>query len=100
MLVQVYGTKKVTLIPAWQVPWLYNDLHVYSEVDFPNFDLIKHPLMRHVTPVEVIINAGEALFIPIGWWHCVNGLEKSISISFTNFNAPNHYSTSFMEAQG
>ena len=100
MLVQVYGTKKVTLIPAWQVPWLYNDLHVYSEVDFPNFDLKKHPLMQHVTPVEVNIEAGDALFIPIGWWHCVNGLEKSISISFTNFNAPNNYSASFMEAQG
>lgn len=99
MLVQVYGTKKVTLIPSWQVPWLYNDLHVYSEVNFPDFDLTKHPLMQHVTPVEVTIKAGEALFIPIGWWHCVNGLEKSISISFTNFNAPNNYSTSFMEAQ-
>ncbi len=100
MLVQVYGTKKVTLIPAWQVPFLYNDLHVYSEVDFPNFDLKKHPLMEHVTPVEVTIEAGDALFIPIAWWHCVNGLEKSISISFTNFNAPNHYSSSFNEAQG
>ena len=99
MLVQVYGAKKVTLIPAWQVPWLYNDLHVYSEVNFPTFDLKKHPLMRHVTPVEITIEAGDALFIPIGWWHCVNGLEKSISISFTNFNAPNNYSASFMEAQ-
>lgn len=25
MLIQVYGTKKVTLIPALQVPWVYND---------------------------------------------------------------------------
>lgn len=99
MLVQVYGSKKVTLIPAWQVPWLYNDLHVYSEVDFPNFDLKEHPLMQHVTPVEVTIDAGDALFIPIGWWHCVEGLDKSISISFTNFNAPNNYAESFKKAQ-
>jgi len=99
MLVQVYGSKKVTLIPAWQVPWLYNDLHVYSEVNFPNFDLKKHPLMQHVTPVEVTIDAGDALFIPIGWWHCVEGLDKSISISFTNFNAPNNYAESFKKAQ-
>ncbi len=100
MLVQVYGSKKVTLIPALQVPWIYNDLHVYSEVDFPKFDLKKHPLMQHVTPVEIIINPGDALFIPIAWWHCVDGLDKSISISFTNFNAPNNYSQSFNEAQG
>lgn len=100
MLVQVYGSKKVTLIPAWQVPWIYNDSHVYSEVDFPNFDIKTHPLMQYVTPIEVTIEAGDALFIPIAWWHCVDGLDKSISISFTNFNAPNNYSQSFNEAQG
>ncbi|KAA0912753.1 cupin-like domain-containing protein [Psychrobacter sp. ANT_WB68] len=100
MLVQVYGRKKVTLIPAWQVPWIYNDLHVYSEVDFPNFDIKTHPLMQHVTPIEVTIEAGDALFIPIAWWHCVEGLDKSISISFTNFNAPNNYAESFKKAQG
>ncbi|MBU5616542.1 cupin-like domain-containing protein [Psychrobacter sp. TAE2020] len=97
MLVQVYGSKKVTLIPAWQVPWMYNDSHVFSQVDFPKIDLNTHPLMQYVTPVEVTIEAGDALFIPIGWWHCVNGLEKSISISFTNFNAPNNYAESFKE---
>ncbi|MGP5404625.1 cupin-like domain-containing protein [Psychrobacter celer] len=100
MLVQIYGRKKVTLIPAWQVPWMYNDLHVYSEVDFPNVNLKTHPLMQHVTPVEVTIAAGDALFIPIGWWHCVEGLDKSISISFTNFNAPNSYAEGFKKAQG
>ena len=99
MLVQVYGSKKVTLIPAWQVPWIYNDLHVYSEVAFPKYDLKTHPLMQHITPVEVTIDAGNALFIPIAWWHCVDGLDKSISISFTNFNAPNNYAQSFNEAQ-
>lgn len=68
---------------------------MFSEVDYPKYDLKTHPLMQHITPVEVIIDAGDALFIPIAWWHCVDGLEKSISISFTNFNAPNHYSKSF-----
>lgn len=95
MLIQVHGTKKVTLIPALQVPWVYNDSHVFSEVDFPKYDLKTHPLMEYITPVEVVIEAGDALFIPIAWWHCVDGLEKSISISFTNFNAPNYYSKSF-----
>lgn len=97
MLVQIYGRKKVTLIPAMQVPWLYNDLHVYSQVNFPEVDLSTHPLMENVTPLEVMIEPGDALFIPIGWWHCVHGLEKSISISFTNFNAPNSaYAEKFM----
>lgn len=99
MLIQVYGSKKVTLIPAWQVPWIYNDAHVFSEVNYPEVDLKKHPLMQNVTPIEVTIEAGDALFIPIGWWHCVDGLETSISISFTNFNAPNNYAKSFKNTQ-
>jgi aminoglycoside phosphotransferase len=95
MLVQIMGRKKVTLIPAWQVPWLYNDKGVFSAADFPNFDEKRHPLMKNITTTEVVIGPGEALFIPIGWWHCVEGLDVSISISFTNFNAPNQFSVDF-----
>ena len=95
MLVQIMGRKKVTLIPAWQVPWLYNDKGVFSAADFPSFNEKRHPLMKNITPMEVVIGPGDALFIPIGWWHCVEALDVSISISFTNFNAPNQFSTEF-----
>ncbi len=95
MLVQIYGRKKVTLIPAFQVPWLYNDKGVFSAADYPNFDPKRHPHMRKITPVEVVIQPGEAIFIPIGWWHCVESLDISISISFTNFNATNQFAVNF-----
>lgn len=95
MLVQIMGRKKVTLIPAWQVPWLYNDKGVFSAANFPMFDSQRHALMKNTTPIEVLISPGEALFIPIGWWHCVEALDVSISISFTNFNAPNQFSAGF-----
>lgn len=95
MLVQIMGRKKVTLIPAWQVPWLYNDKGVFSAADFPDFDDRRHALMKNITPIEVLVGPGDALFIPIGWWHCVDALDVSISISFTNFNAPNQFSADF-----
>lgn len=95
MLVQIYGRKKITLIPALQVPWLYNDKGVFSAADFPNFDVQRHPHMQNITPVEVTIGPGESLFIPIGWWHGVEALDVSISISFTNFNAPNQFMAGF-----
>lgn len=92
MLVQIYGKKKVTLIPAAQVQWLYNNRHVFCDVDFPkNVNYEQFPDMKHVTPFEILIEPGDALFIPIGWWHCVDGLSEVISISFTNFNAPNDF---------
>ncbi|WP_087087402.1 cupin-like domain-containing protein [Acinetobacter pittii] len=96
MLVQIYGRKKVTLIPALQVPHLYNDHWVFSELSNANkIDLEKYPLAKSITPVECILNAGDALFIPIGWWHSVESLDVSISISFTHFKAPNHYVNRF-----
>jgi SAM-dependent methyltransferase len=95
MVVQILGRKKVTLIPAWQVPFLYNDKGVFSAADFPDFDAKRYPNMSKITPVDVIIGPGESLFIPIGWWHCVESLDVSISVTFTNFNAPNKYSSEF-----
>lgn len=95
MLIQIHGRKKVTLIPAFQVPLIYNDLGVFSAADFPEFDASKHPLMKQVTPVVVEIGPGDALFIPIGWWHCVESLDVTIGLSFTNFNQMNNFAGDF-----
>ncbi|WP_435277331.1 cupin-like domain-containing protein (plasmid) [Psychrobium sp. nBUS_13] len=95
MLVQIVGRKKVTLIPALQVPNIYNDKGVFSAAQFPYFDKSKHPLMANLTPVEVILNPGEAIFIPLGWWHTVEALDVSISIVFTDFMVPNHLAAEF-----
>lgn len=32
--------------------------------------------------VETVLNEGECLYIPIGWWHYVRGLKAGISVSF------------------
>ena len=95
MLIQIFGRKRVTLIPAAQTQWLYNDSGVFSAAAYPDFDPERHPLMKHATPMRVMLHPGEALFIPIGWWHCVESLDVSISLSFTNFNAPNQFSVDF-----
>ncbi|MGA7158324.1 MAG: cupin-like domain-containing protein [Acidobacteriaceae bacterium] len=88
---QIYGSKQITLISPDETPWLYNEISVYSEVDFENPDLESYPLFQHVDQIEVVVNPGEVLFIPVGWWHHVRSLETSISVSFTNFEFPNDY---------
>ena len=100
MLVQIYGRKKVTLIPALQTPHIYNDLWVFSQLKDPNqIDVEQYPLAKKLTPIECILEPGEALFIPIGWWHAVESLDVSISVSFTHFNAPNQFYLNFPKEQ-
>jgi hypothetical protein len=88
---QIYGRKLITIIPPDETPWLYNEVAVYSDVQFENPDYDTHPLFQHVDPIEVVVNPGEILFIPVGWWHHVRSLDTSISVSFTNFAFPNEY---------
>ncbi|CAP70263.1 uncharacterized protein PODANS_3_3460, partial [Podospora anserina S mat+] len=32
--------------------------------------------------VDCILEPGETLYIPVGWWHYVRGLSVSFSVSF------------------
>lgn len=47
------------------------------------------PRIRDLRTAEIVLEPGEVLFIPIGWWHQVEALDFSVSISYTNFVWPN-----------
>jgi ribosomal protein L16 Arg81 hydroxylase len=91
LLAQVYGRKMVTIIPSFQTPLVYNHVGVYSKVDCERPDYRRFPLFRKATPIKILLEPGQALFLPVGWWHHVRSLDVSISLSFTNFRAPNSY---------
>ncbi|HLO46966.1 MAG TPA: cupin-like domain-containing protein [Kamptonema sp.] len=91
ILAQVSGRKRVRMISPEQTPLMYNHIGVFSKVDGENPDLEKYPLYKNVKILEFILEPGEALFIPVGWWHHVKSLDVSISVSFTNFLFPNYY---------
>jgi hypothetical protein len=91
IFVQVYGTKRITLISPFQSHLVYNKDSVYSEVDVAKPDYERFPRFAQATPLKQIVHPGEALFIPVGWWHRVEALEVSVSVSFTNFVFPNSY---------
>jgi hypothetical protein len=94
IFVQLYGKKRFIMIPSLQVPYMYNDQrakHVYSLVDGGAPDLQQFPLYKNITPITLEVNAGEALFIPIGWYHYVVSESVSISLTFTNFRDINNY---------
>lgn len=93
LLVQVMGRKRVHLVPSWEVGRMRNSTHCFSDrapADWPDgADL--PPIL------ECVIAPGDALFLPIGWWHHVEALDVSISMSFTNFAADNDFHLHYPE---
>ena len=79
LLVQVRGTKRVTLVPAQESHLVYNDIAVYSQVDADSVDLQQYPRFGNATKLTVDLRPAEALFIPVGWWHHVRGPSTSAS---------------------
>ncbi|AFY69726.1 Transcription factor jumonji [Thalassoporum mexicanum PCC 7367] len=95
IMAQVMGRKLWRLIPPYQTQWLYNYQEYYSEVDCENPDYDRYPLYRNVEPIEVILEPGEAIFVPVGWWHHVRAIDITISVSFTNFRFDNEFNWQF-----
>ncbi|KAM0806083.1 hypothetical protein BDR22DRAFT_796969 [Usnea florida] len=92
ILCQVVGKKYVRLYNPSESRKLYPrgtegggvDMSNTSEVDLEAEDnvLDEFPLFREAIFVETILNEGECLYIPIGWWHYVRSLTVSFSVSF------------------
>jgi len=95
IFVQVYGRKVWQIISPHYTHMLYNYRGVFSEVDIENPDYEKYPLFQRIPIIEVTLEPGDAIFMPVGWWHAVKSLDISISMSFTNFVFPNKYEWNF-----
>lgn len=99
-LCQLYGQKKVILFPPRVTPSLYPFpiwVHLthgmklrccYSQVDLETQDLTKFPDLNRALGEQktVTLNAGDVLFIPLGWWHEISTLDTDeISCSVSRF---------------
>ena len=88
LLVQVIGRKRVRMAPPWAFARMRNSRHCFS--DWGNEALPAGDGDSAVPPVlETVIGPGEAIFLPVGWWHQVEALDLSASMSFTSFRRPN-----------
>lgn len=88
LLVQVMGRKRVRMAPPWAFDRMKNSHHCFS--DWANEALPAGPGDADTPPIlETIIGPGEAIFLPVGWWHQVEALDLSASMSFTSFRRSN-----------
>lgn len=90
LLVQVIGRKRVTLVPSWELPRIAPRAHFYSAFSDPG-ELRMLPLEQRPTMIDCVIGPGDTLFIPVGWYHHVEALEASLSVSFIELAWPNNF---------
>lgn len=93
-LVQIAGTKRVTLVPIWETSRMLNHIHCYSQWPGPGA-FANLPDGQRPTAITCTIGPGDTLFIPVGWWHHVEGLDTTIGLSFTNFVWDNDFHTGY-----
>lgn len=97
LLIQICGRKHVVLVSPEYRAQIYNSYHVYSDVrDITQPDIQKKfPLLEDVEIHDFVIEPGDALFIPLGWWHQVRALDFSVSITHTQFQWRNDFYANF-----
>ena len=92
-MAQVIGRKRVKIAPSWDMPLMSNDYHVFSRVDGRVTGPDPDPGSEEPQILECLLNPGEILFLPIGCLHFVEGVEISVTVSFTNFVFDNDFSS-------
>lgn len=89
--VQVVGRTRWRFISPLQGPLLYNYVGNTSPVDVDRPDFNRYPAFRQARQIEVIVEPGETLFVPLGWWRQVTALTFGISLALANIDLPNQY---------
>ena len=91
-LVQAFGTKRVCLVSPAQTQKLQPSLErrlLFSEVPFHRFsDDEKLAMLQFVDGRDAILDAGETLYIPPLWWHSIEYLSDSFSLSWRFAHLP------------
>lgn len=102
IFVQVIGRKLVHLVPPGQSDGMYpSDKWDYgaclSAVDAIKPDYDRYPAFAKIHPFSVVLEPGDALFIPRYWWHHIVSLDPSVSINCFAFSRPRYLVIKFRE---
>lgn len=87
------GRKRVVLISPEYSDLLYRlPFNTYSLINLDEPDYHKYPALRFVKGYDFILEDGDSIFMPGGYWHYMTYLESSFSVSYRklspNFKHP------------
>lgn len=82
-LTQFYGKKRVILFGPENSKYLYQvpfNTHTLADLKHPDYD--KFPGLKYVKGYDLIMEEGDGLYMPSGWWHYNTYLNGGISVAF------------------
>jgi hypothetical protein len=83
LLTQFYGRKRVVLVAPEYSDLMYRlPLNTHSLIDIDNIDEHKYPGLHFVEASECILEPGDALFMPSGYWHYITYLDGGFAVSY------------------
>ena len=90
-MTQVVGTKDVLLLPPDPISWKAIWSVIYEQGCYYDFDAAKFPETQTLQPYRTVVGPGDALYIPVFWWHAVEALGNNFGITVaTTFKSPVH----------
>jgi hypothetical protein len=87
LVVQIVGRKRVRLCAPIYSQHMEQNQPWYAGMD-PG---VKASTSGKPPEISLTLEAGDALFIPVGWWHAVYADEVSLTLACVDFGAPNSY---------
>ena len=83
LFAQIWGSKRIILSPPHHDEFLYpreaNAILFGSPFDPEAPDYERFPLAREATMIECLVEPGDMLYVPAGWYHQVRSLAFSLS---------------------
>ncbi len=86
-LSQIRGRKLVKLVSpdqaecVYRLDWKYDPNGHPCAIDADNWDRQAHPRFAEVEAQYVVLDAGDSVYMPGGWFHYVRALDASLSVN-------------------
>lgn len=81
-LTQFTGKRRVVLFAPDQSPFLYKlPFNVHSMVDITRPDYVAFPALKFAKGYDSVLEHGDTLFMPSGYWHHIEYIESGFGLS-------------------
>jgi hypothetical protein len=88
LMCQVLGSKHVRLVSPDQFDKIDHRAGVHSNIGWLTDEIAAE---RGIAVQDFYLRPRDALFLPVGWWHCVRTDEPSVSVVYSSFVWHNHF---------